>query len=706
MLPSAGRARLEAFVRGRTEWCLSRQRSWGVPLPVFYHVDTGEALLDDEVLAHVQQLIGLHGSDCWWTLPVEELLPPRRAHEAGFWRRGTDTMDVWFDSGSSWSAVLAKDRGGRGAAGVPSSAVPSSGGDGAGSRDGGSGGSGGGAGGGGAAGGAGGGPLADLYLEGSDQHRGWFQSSLLTHVGSHEGGGAPYRMIITHGFVVDEHGAKMSKSIGNVIMPSQLLGPSSIDAPTYSKGADGDDAPAATTTTASAAATGAQDGANSRAPPALDAALDAAALSALEAQIGAQGILVRELKVAAKGGTSKKAEVDAAVAALVALKAKLPVEATAAAPRAEGAAPNHKKLQKEARKARDDRAPYGVDVLRLWVATADWKGDVALGDAVLERSRDIYRRLRNACRFCLGNLYDFDESVDALPLEQLRLGDRHMLHTLAEHTRVVQASYDAYELNRVVAATLALATERLSAEYFHATKDRLYCGHATGASRRAVQTVLHASLDTILLSIGPIAPFLVEEVHEHRAQPRPPPPIDRTWGEPPAAWHQPKLARQWALARLVEEQVTLVLHEARVDKRIAGGGEALVELQTAPGSELHAALEYLGPELNDLLGVSATRLTALTSGESAASAVVDVHELVCSYDGMLKAQVPLQHEHALRIWVRKTTAPKCPRCWRHVPTAAVLEEAESARLDDGWLYRGCPGFGQAGCLKEAAQVGS
>jgi isoleucyl-tRNA synthetase len=513
-------------------------------------------------------------------------------------------------------------------------------------------------------------------------------------------------MIITHGFVVDEHGAKMSKSIGNVIMPSQLLGPSSIDAPTNSKGADGEHAPAATTTTASAAATGAQDGAKSRAPPALDAALDAAALSALEAQIGAQGILVRELKVAAKGGASKKAEVDAAVAALVALKAKLPVEATAAAPRAEGAAPNHKKLQKEARKARDDRAPYGVDVLRLWVATADWKGDVALGDAVLERSRDIYRRLRNACRFCLGNLYDFDESVDALPLEQLRLGDRHMLHTLAEHTRVVQASYDAYELNRVVAATLALATERLSAEYFHATKDRLYCGHATGASRRAVQTVLHASLDTILLSIGPIAPFLVEEVHEHRAQPRPPPPIDRTWGEPPAAWHQPKLARQWALARLVEEQVTLVLHEARVDKRIAGGGEALVELQTAPGSELHAALEYLGPELNDLLGVSATRLTALTSGESAASAVVDVHELVCSYDGMLKAQVPLQHEHALRIWVRKTTAPKCPRCWRHVPTAAVLEEAESARLDDGWLYRGCPGFGQAGCLKEAAQVGS
>jgi hypothetical protein len=86
--------------------------------------------------------------------------------------------------------------------------------------------------------------------------------------------------------------------------------------------------------------------------------------------------------------------------------------------------------------------------------------------------------------------------------------------------------------------------------------------------------------------------------------------------------------------------------------------------------------------------------------------VVDDHELVCSYDGILRAQVPLQHEHALRIWVRKTTAPKCPRCWRHVPTAAVLEEAESARLEDGWLYRGCPGFGQAGCLKEAAQVGS
>ncbi|MFN9630620.1 MAG: class I tRNA ligase family protein, partial [Cyanobacteriota bacterium] len=182
-LPASGRNRMEGMVRERSDWCISRQRNWGVPIPVFYHRDNGEVLLEAESLAHVQALIAAHGSDVWWERSEAELLPPSRAAEADQWRKGTDTMDVWFDSGSSWAGVL----GGLEVAGGGSRLnYP-----------------------------------ADLYLEGSDQHRGWFQSSLLTSVAVN--GHAPYKRVLTHGFVLDEKGRKMSKSLGNVVDPAVLV---------------------------------------------------------------------------------------------------------------------------------------------------------------------------------------------------------------------------------------------------------------------------------------------------------------------------------------------------------------------------------------------------------------------------------------------------------------------------------------------------
>ena len=176
-LPESGRNRIEAMVRERGDWCISRQRTWGVPIPVFYQRETGEVLLDGESLAHVEALIAAHGSDVWWEREEAKLLPPSRAGEAHLWRKGTDTMDVWFDSGSSWAGVLG---------GLAS-----------------------------------GDHRADLYLEGSDQHRGWFQSSLLTSVAVN--GHAPYRTVLTHGFTLDEKGRKMSKSLGNVVDPAVLV---------------------------------------------------------------------------------------------------------------------------------------------------------------------------------------------------------------------------------------------------------------------------------------------------------------------------------------------------------------------------------------------------------------------------------------------------------------------------------------------------
>ncbi|MBM5819180.1 MAG: isoleucine--tRNA ligase [Cyanobacteria bacterium K_DeepCast_150m_m2_101] len=183
-LPASGRNRIEAMVSERGDWCISRQRTWGVPIPVFYHRETGEVLLNQATLDHIQALIAEHGADVWWERDEAGLLPAEYAAEAAQWRKGTDTMDVWFDSGSSWAGVLGGIAGGESRA--PELHYP-----------------------------------ADLYLEGSDQHRGWFQSSLLTSVAVN--GHAPYKRVLTHGFTLDEKGRKMSKSLGNVVDPAVLV---------------------------------------------------------------------------------------------------------------------------------------------------------------------------------------------------------------------------------------------------------------------------------------------------------------------------------------------------------------------------------------------------------------------------------------------------------------------------------------------------
>jgi isoleucyl-tRNA synthetase len=175
-IPAKGENRIASMVGDRSDWCISRQRSWGVPIPVFYDKETGEPLMNAETIGHIQSIVAERGSNAWWELSVADLLPDSLKSEADRYEKGQDTMDVWFDSGSSWAAV-ARDRG----LGYP----------------------------------------VDLYLEGSDQHRGWFQSSLLTSVASE--GQAPYKTVLTHGFVLDEKGRKMSKSIGNVVDPAIVI---------------------------------------------------------------------------------------------------------------------------------------------------------------------------------------------------------------------------------------------------------------------------------------------------------------------------------------------------------------------------------------------------------------------------------------------------------------------------------------------------
>ncbi len=176
-IPSQGENRITPMVADRSDWCISRQRNWGVPIPVFYDEENGEALLTEESINYVKNIIAEKGSDAWWELSVAELLPETYRNNGRTYRKGTDTMDVWFDSGSSWAAVANQRK---------ELKYP-----------------------------------ADMYLEGSDQHRGWFQSSLLTSVASN--GIAPYKTVLTHGFVLDENGRKMSKSLGNVVDPAIII---------------------------------------------------------------------------------------------------------------------------------------------------------------------------------------------------------------------------------------------------------------------------------------------------------------------------------------------------------------------------------------------------------------------------------------------------------------------------------------------------
>ena len=176
-VPAQGENRITAMVSERSDWCISRQRSWGVPIPVFYEEETGEPLMNQDTIAHIQQIFAEKGSDAWWEMSIEALLPEPYRSNGKTYRKGTDTMDVWFDSGSSWAAVAQQ----RGALKYP----------------------------------------VDLYLEGSDQHRGWFQSSLLTSVATN--GCAPYKTVLTHSFTLDEQGRKMSKSVGNVVDPAVII---------------------------------------------------------------------------------------------------------------------------------------------------------------------------------------------------------------------------------------------------------------------------------------------------------------------------------------------------------------------------------------------------------------------------------------------------------------------------------------------------
>ncbi|KAL4178408.1 hypothetical protein KRP22_003329 [Phytophthora ramorum] len=555
MVPPSARRRLEATLSSRHEWCISRQRAWGLPIPVFYHKVTGEPLITEETIEHLQGIVKAYrvededgeaereGADCWWDLSVRELLPESLRDQADQYEKGMDTLDVWFDSGSSWHAVL------------PGLIEPNEEGQ----------------------------IRADVYLEGSDQHRGWFQSSLLTSLAMQ--GTAPYKNVITHGFTLDERGSKMSKSLGNTIVPNDFINGCTMPVPVADN----------------------------------------------------------------KSNNKKKAK------------------------------KNDNKPQK-APKVKQMKVPaYGADVLRFWVATTDYTGDVSIGPAVVGKASDALRKVRNTARFLLGNLQDFDPAQHAVPQEQMQFSlDRYMLHELNSLAQSVTAAYDAFAFNRAQHALSHFISTDLSAFYMEATKDRLYCDAADSQTRRSAQTVLWLSLQAITRALAPVVPHTAEDIRLHWVSqlqggiPLEDVPgsvfLEEGWMPSAEEWNHDDLARDWTAIRQLRFEVNRVVEQMRQAGRVGSQLECNVYVVAAESDPRVAAL--LSPlagnstELEDVLLCSSVEVVASDAEiESAEQFQANCQLTMGSNDAPMDVKLVLT----------PAKGHKCPRCWKYAPEVDAAE---------------------------------
>jgi len=498
-VPAVGKNRINSFVVGRGDWCISRQRSWGVPIPVFYDKETGnEVLLNDSTLEHIEKIFAEKGSDAWWKLDEVDLLPEEYRDEVDKWKKGTDTMDVWFDSGSSWAGVASE----RDELDYP----------------------------------------ADMYLEGSDQHRGWFQSSLLTSVAVNDK--APYKTVLTHGFVLDEKGFKMSKSLGNVIDPLQII----------------------------------------------------------------------------EGGNNKKLE-----------------------------------------------PAYGADVLRLWVASVDYSGDVGIGPNIIKQTFESYRKLRNTARYLLGNLADFipegEEGSTAVPYDELPSLDKWMLGRLSVTLKEVDEAMDAFEFQRATQELLRFATAEMSNFYLDVAKDRLYISASNDFRRRSCQTVLQALIEGLAKAIASILPHMAEDIWQNLPYNKPTESVFEGGWPTHLTKFEEYDTEKWDLVRMVRDDVNKMLEGARSDKLIGASLDAAAYLYVAD-EEKRKTLEMLMGDESIIVppvktnGVDELRTTLMLSQihlvDSPEAIAESCDEKYISTADTLSGCV---------VGVAKAEGEKCGRCW-------------------------------------------
>lgn len=465
--PTWGINRLYAMIENRPDWCISRQRNWGVPLPFFMHKETGELHPRTlEIMEEVAKMVEEKGIESWATAKPEDFLT---ADEAADYVRSTDILDVWFDSGVTHYTVM---RGSH----ADELAWP-----------------------------------ADLYLEGSDQHRGWFHSSLLT--GTMIDGRAPYKMLLTHGFVVDEKGEKMSKSKGNVVRPQEV---------------------------------------------------------------------------------SEK---------------------------------------------------FGAEILRLWVASTDYSGELRLGQTILKRVVESYRRVRNTLRFLLANTSDFDASKDLVPVENLLELDRWALAYTERFQKEVLAEYGEFRFHNVVSMLQTFASADLGSFYLDVLKDRLYTTAPGSEARRSAQTALWYITKTLLRLMAPVLSFTAEEAFKVFS-PNESKTIFTERFEPlPEVAGAEALLAKWDAVRTVRADLQKKIEELRGEGQIGSSLQAVVRIEAAPA--VYDALASLGDELRFVMIVSAV-------------------ELVKSADEETHFAVSASKEG------------KCERCWHYV--AGIGSDAEHPTL--------------------------
>ncbi|MCF6247004.1 MAG: isoleucine--tRNA ligase [Desulfobacula sp.] len=471
-IPSWGRERIYSMIENRPDWCLSRQRSWGIPIPVFHCKECKEIYVTRESIDKIHALFTEHSSDIWFDKDAKFLMPQGAKCEkcnCVEFTKDHNILDVWFDSGVSHAAVLDEREGL--------------------SRP------------------------ADLYLEGSDQHRGWFHSSLLTAVG--RTGKAPYKAVLTHGFVVDEKGHKMSKSVGNVIPPEKVI------------------------------------------------------------------------------------------------------------------------------------KQYGADVLRLWAASADYRGEVSISNNIIKQLSDAYRRIRNTCRFMLGNFSDFDVTKDLRPISSMSELDRFILHRLHFIVKKSLDSFEKYEFHTIYHSLHNFCVVDLSSFYLDIIKDRLYTSPTTDDARRDAQTVMYTILNAIVKIMAPILPFTADEIYSYM-----PKGADHKESIHLEAMVQldqslenKELADKWENIRSLRSEVTKALEEARKEKLIGHPLDACLEIQL-PDTDIKDQIANLNENLNDIFIVSMATLHDTIEGDV--------------YKG--------REMEGLKIKVTKAVGEKCARCWRYDTT--------------------------------------
>lgn len=467
-IPKWGKDRIYNMVMQRPDWCLSRQRSWGVPIPAVVCESCGKSHLDLRVFDKFIEKVATEGTNTWYTTSVEEFIPANfKCDKCGGakFRKEKNILDVWFDSGASHIAVLESDS---------KLTWP-----------------------------------CNIYVEGSDQHRGWFQSSILIAMGAKSA--PPYKQVLTHGFILDEKGEAMSKSKGNVISPLEVI---------------------------------------------------------------------KEL---------------------------------------------------------------GAGVLRLWVISEDYRGDIKVSKEILKRNAEAYRKIRNTLRFLLANVQDFNIEKDAVPYQEMEEIDQYILHVLNELIKKVTDAYESFELHRIYHSIHSFCVVDMSSFYLDILKDRLYCSAANDRIRRSAQTVIYHIASCLGRLIAPVLPHTTDEFWSY-FNPKSESIHLESFPVFVSEWERNDLADIWSEILKVRDEVLTALETVRKDRIIGHSLDADITLITNDDN-LFQLLNKYKKQWESIFIVSNVNIQKEQITDNSVS----------------------EKNGNLLVLAKSSNDEKCPRCWRHKP---------------------------------------